>query len=228
MELEVFAALHGFGGADRPFASLAAALPALTAARVAGVEASISLAEAIPDFRSQLGEHGLDFIATASVDDADATDVPAALAQLVDDAAFHRPRLLAIDGALEATDDVTGLLRALHDLADDAPFPVALVVRLSDLRGAPIVALVDRSPASAVLMLDATGAHANSSTFAVRRAAPHVAHLRVAPGIAQDAWLATWSGHHRAGRPASSVGVSVGAALDEARAVRLAYDEWSS
>jgi len=229
MQLEVFARVAGFGGAGARFETLAGALPALTAAGYAGVEAPLALAESIPDFRSRLGEYGLDFIATPSVGDADAADAPTALAQLVDDAAFHRPRLLAVAGALEATDDVAGLLHALAALADDAPFPVALVVPAGDLgEGALIDELLGRTPASPLLVVDATGAHVDSSAFAVRRAAAYVAHLRVTPGVARDAWRALWSAHRRAGRAAASVGVSVGPGLVGARAVRLAYDEWVS
>jgi len=139
MELRLYCSLAGLVGPEGRFASLAEALPALVDAGYAGTVAPLSLAESIPDFRSQLGERGLDYIAIVATEGSSVAEHVEALADGLAAAEFHRPQLVVVHGGRDAFADAEAaqFLEAATKLADDASFVVAHGTHRGRILGTP-------------------------------------------------------------------------------------------
>jgi hypothetical protein len=133
MRLDLFRNLDGVVGPDARHPSLAGAMPELVQLGYAGVIAPVALAESIPDFRSQLGERGLDYIAMVATDGDTVAEHVRALEQGLADAEFHRPRLVVAESGRSTWSeaDASAFCAAATRIEEDLPF----VVGHQSLRG---------------------------------------------------------------------------------------------
>ena len=209
MRLELFRDLHGVVGAGARHHSLAAAMPELVASGYTGAVASVDVAESIPDFRSQLGERGLDYIASVTtVGDTVAAHVDS-LQRALADAEFHRPRLvIAQSGTAEWSGLEAGrFFEAATGIEEDLPFLVAHQTLTDRALFRPEVAdaMVQRFP-DLRLAADfghwvwACGGLLDDRLDVVRRCAAHVVHVHAGVGSehnprVSDPRAPEWSTH---------------------------------
>jgi sugar phosphate isomerase/epimerase len=191
MRLELFRDLHGVVGAGLRHPSLAAAMPELVASGYAGAVATIDLAESIPDFRSQLGERGLDYIATVTTTGDTVAAHVDSLQRAVAEAEFHRPRLvIAQSGTAEWSGVEAGrFFEAAARIEEDLPFLVAHQTLTDRVLSRPEIAdaMVQEFP-DLRLAADfghwvwACGGLLDDRPDVVRRCAAHVVHVNAGVG----------------------------------------------
>jgi hypothetical protein len=186
MELRLYCSLAGLVGPEGRFTSLAEALPALVDAGYAGAVAPLSLAESIPDFRSQLGERGLDYIAIVATEGSSVAEHVEALEDGLAAAEFHRPQLVVVHGGSDGFADAQAaeFLEVATSLAEDASFVVAHGTHRRRILGTP--SMTDRMLvrfAELPLSIDfaywvwATGRLLDDDLEVVRRAAEQAVHI---------------------------------------------------
>lgn len=191
MELLIFCSLRALVGPDGPHPSLAEALPGIVDAGYAGVLAPLSVAETIPDFRSQLGERGLDYVATVTTEGASVDDHIESFAAALADAEFHRPRLLIVRSGSPRLPDAERVefFDAAVRVEEEAPYAVAHHTHRESMLGTPAVTerMVTRFP-ELRLSIDvgqwmwARGGSLDDDRDAIARCAEHAGHLWISVG----------------------------------------------
>lgn len=215
MELRLYCSLAGLVGPQGRFASLAEALPALVDTGFAGAVAPLSMAEAIPDFRSQLGERGLDYIAVLATEGESADTHVEALEDGLAAAEFHRPQLVVVHGGSDAfaESDAVHFLDRASRLAEDASFVVAHGMHRRRILGTP--SMTDRMLSvlpdlqlcvDFAYWVSACGRLLDDQLDVVRRAAEHAVHIDarvghetgpLVPDPRQPEWAAHVAAHER-------------------------------
>jgi hypothetical protein len=127
VQLDLFRSLWGVLGPDERFTSLAEALPPIVDGGYAGVAAPLFVAESIPDFRSQLGERGLDYIALVMTEGDTVAEHVASFEQALENAQFHRPRFVVSHSGRDAFSETEAgqFFERAMQIEQDAAFAVA-------------------------------------------------------------------------------------------------------